>query len=458
MYQRNGDLTAAFQEACAAMIHDPERNVLYKHSLKLAYDCAVVLYDRTNSPSIVKAFAEELSQRAGKAVELASDESSPTPAKLEVAEVYQRSAHVVRCKPDQPASEHLVMHELYHLQYILEAREAGVNQLFVAGSAERLKFHTDKAKYRALLVKKGIGGEHADQFIASLFDGLNRQVYNAPIDLCIEYDIYHEHPALRPAQYLSLLELVAQAVQATTDERIVELAPPDLVSKSKVYGLTLAMSLKEHYGVDRIADMKPSKQELAQANAFYEEYIDYRSDREPGEEYELVMHWAEDLGLTPYFRLVPETEHLARQRPVAATDLGADLEAQLGRIEADPLDQFADHPERVAEMQTFLRAQEALGINSAVLMFMVDALQYFKDKPKQKIKETAFEIALLGTQGIEPAKQGYKLANVPDKTFSGNHLLAYYYVSWKLAIPEMLEQLQLPFEREYAMAVEFLGK
>jgi len=41
---------------------------------------------------------------------------------------------------------------------------------------------------------------------------------------------------------------------------------------------------------------------------------------------------------------------------------------------------------------------------------------------------------------------------VPGKTFSGYHLLAYYYVSWKLAMPEMLADLQLPFDQEYAMA------
>ena len=55
-------------------------------------------------------------------------------------------------------------------------------------------------------------------------------------------------------------------------------------------------------------------------------------------------------------------------------------------------------------MRTFLQAQAANGTNPAVLLYMVDALQYFKDKPTAQIKETAFEIALLDTQGIEPAK------------------------------------------------------
>ncbi len=68
------------------------------------------------------------------------------------------------------------------------------------------------------------------------------------------------------------------------------------------------------------------------------------------------------------------------------------------------------------------------------------------------------EAIILGTQGIHPEKKGYHLANVPGKTFTGYHLLAYYYVSWKLAIPEMLDQLQLPYDSEYATALQFMER
>ena len=64
------------------------------------------------------------------------------------------------------------------------------------------------------------------------------------------------------------------------------------------------------------------------------------------------------------------------------------------------------------------------------------------------------QVGIVAAQGIHPEKQGYHLHHVPGKTFSGNHLLAYYYVSWKLAIPEMVEQLHLPYEMEYGMAVQ----
>ena len=42
----------------------------------------------------------------------------------------------------------------------------------------------------------------------------------------------------------------------------------------------------------------------------------------------------------------------------------------------------------------------------------------------------------------------YKLTYIPKKDFSGYHLLAYYYVSLMLAMPEMLDELGLDYEKE----------
>ena len=63
------------------------------------------------------------------------------------------------------------------------------------------------------------------------------------------------------------------------------------------------------------------------------------------------------------------------------------------------------------------------------------------------------EIAMQGTQGFNPDKKNYRISKINDKTFSGYHILAYYYVSWAIAIPEMLNELQLPFDAEYKVAL-----
>lgn len=81
---------------------------------------------------------------------------------------------------------------------------------------------------------------------------MNLQVFNAPVDLFIEFDMHGEHAEMRPYQFLSLARLVEEGIQATTDTRIVELAPADILSKSKVYSMTLAMLYHELYGVDKL--------------------------------------------------------------------------------------------------------------------------------------------------------------------------------------------------------------
>jgi hypothetical protein len=58
-----------------------------------------------------------------------------------------------------------------------------------------------------------------------------------------------------------------------------------------------------------------------------------------------------------------------------------------------------------------------------------------------------------GAHGYNPELK-YRLNHIPNKVFSGYQILAYYYVSWALAIPEMLSQLQLPYDKEYELAVK----
>ncbi|MBK9248800.1 MAG: hypothetical protein IPM69_11950 [Ignavibacteria bacterium] len=88
---------------------------------------------------------------------------------------------------------------------------------------------------------------------------------------------------------------------------------------------------------------------------------------------------------------------------------------------------------------------------------MVDALGYFKDKPREEVVKIAYEIAFQGTQGYNPNKSDYRLRSIPGKLFTGYHILAYYYVSWMIALPDKVADLQLPFEEEYLLAVGFVN-
>ncbi|PKP12622.1 MAG: hypothetical protein CVU08_09580 [Bacteroidetes bacterium HGW-Bacteroidetes-3] len=78
--------------------------------------------------------------------------------------------------------------------------------------------------------------------------------------------------------------------------------------------------------------------------------------------------------------------------------------------------------------------------------------------PNDEIKKIAFEIAMQGTQGYSPDKKDYRINSIKNKTFSGYHILAYYYVSWSLAMPDEVDKLELAYKKEYEMAITMKNK
>jgi hypothetical protein len=152
------------------------------------------------------------------------------------------------------------------------------------------------------------------------------------------------------------------------------------------------------------------------------------------------------LGLDQYLDLVSEQSYRSAASP----------EKVLESIEEDPYGMEQDDPAQERKMKRFLETHNDKDISMAVTIYVVEALQYFADMPKDKIKNIAVEIAEIGMHGISPDKKGYRVRSIPDTEFSGYHLLAYYYVSWAIALPEMMDKLQLPFEREYEVAKGFV--
>lgn len=336
------------------------------------------------------------------------------------------------------------MHELVHLDFVIVARKEKLNQLFISSQNHKSDFIKRLEPTVKKFTKMGISEKSIAEYCSGLFDGMNRQVFNTPIDLFIENFLYNEFQELRAFQFISLYTILQESLKAVTDKKIVELSPKDILSKSKIYNLVNAIQFKELFGLDFIRDFNASPLELKTATDFYEEYLEYKEDKKPAEEYELIIHWAEDLKLDKYFELVNEEEYRTKR---------TDIDGLLSSIEKDPYDLESKDPYKLREMDKFQKSQQSIGTNMAVVMFMVDALQFFENQPKDFIQKIAYEIAMQGTLGYHPDNKDYRISSIPGKTFSGYHILAYYYVSWALAIPEMLSQLQLPYDEEYKMAL-----
>ena len=82
------------------------------------------------------------------------------------------------------------------------------------------------------------------------------------------------------------------------------------------------------------------------------------------------------------------------------------------------------------------------------------ALERFKDLPRSEIQKISFEIAMLGSRGLDvndPAEQ-YTLRSIPGK-FSGLHLLCIEYVGFQIIEPSIDLGFDLSAEYEAARAM-----
>jgi tetratricopeptide (TPR) repeat protein len=440
--QQQAQFKEAFDWAIKGLQNAGDKGRAGQMVFGIAIECAEKLIEQNDGIRIVEGYMAKLEEESGKSIEVEKTNDIPFAAKLEIAENKGRDFHLVRYKPNYSAVAHLVLHELVHLQFVIDARAVSRNELFVTRPAHATKFRSRLGKYIKKLQGIGYPLDSIDGVIDQLFSGLNAQVYNTPIDLFIEQYIYDKFPQLRPHQFLSLLRLTQDGIKAVTSKEIVELSDPWILDRSKSYNLINALGFKEIYGVDLVARHKPVPSQLKKAEKSFKEYLEYKNTKGPGEEYDLVNNWADDLGLLGYFELLDEKKYRSQQvDPITPPATGME------GFDSPESEVFKDQ-----EMSTFLEKHKDADVNMAVVMFMIGALKKFKPMEKSKVKDIGFQIAQIGMSGISPEKDGYHVPLLPGSSFSGYQMLAHYYVSWAIAMPDMLSQLQLPFDREYATA------
>lgn len=441
--EKENDLQSAFYSTIQAIKQSTNKEALYQNALKQAFDLANKIASDSDGEKLFKTYRSQLEAHGGIEIDIFEDDDIQTAAKIEFAERHNRDKHLVKYKSTFPAVEHLVMHELVHLDFVIQARKENLNQVFLSTQKNKQDFLNTIQPAIQKLKSMGVEETMTTKFTDGIFNGLNLQTYNTPIDIFIEDFLHKEYAELRPYQFLSLFNLLQEAIKSVTDERVLDLAPQNIVSKTKTYSLVNAMQFKDLFGINVIPEFKASTAELKQAQSFFNEFSEIKNDRKPGQEFELIKHWAQELGLDNFFELESETKFETKNN----------IDDFLTKLQQDPfgLDEEED-PLQKREMEKFQKHQEEMGTNMAIVMFMVDALKYFKDKAVEDIKQTALEIAMLGTMGIDPNKKEYIISSIADKRFSGNQVLAYYYVSWAIAMPEQVQHLGLDFKKEFEMA------
>jgi len=371
-----------------------------------------------------------------------------------VAENYNRDRHVIRYKKENPALAHLIMHELVHLDYAIQSRRKGTNFLFVSTKAHKEIFIRDNEPIIRRLNHDGVPDKSIADFITSLFNGMNSQIGNAPVDLFIEDFLFNTYPDVRPLQFISLLSLQKEYIESAGNKQIIKYSPVIVRSANLILNLVHCLQFKDLFGYDLIPFFKTTAQEMKQAKKFYSEYLSYQENDLSLEAYKLIQHWAEELRIDKYFTLIEEKEY--RSNPPnppfnkeGITDLNPSTLAGEGKGEGESPEEKPG-PDAVVKQPLNYEGQPAGQM--AVVMYCLSALQYFEDKDLSEIQKVGFEIAMLGRQGIDPSnnEKKYHLDSIPGKEFTGLQLLAYMYAAFQVIDPFL--DTGMNFKKEYETA------
>ncbi|MBI5633250.1 MAG: tetratricopeptide repeat protein [Nitrospirae bacterium] len=440
IHDAKGDHLKAFDFSIQALKKSKAGHPVYSNAFELAQQAGLRSVENIDPAEMFNQYSGQLAVESGKVIDVIQDDSIPTPAKIEIAENYGRDKHIIRFKKDRLAVAHLMMHELVHLDLALQCRKKSANYLFVATKAQKEQFIRDNEPTLQRLNRQGLGDKVIADYIDALFSGTNSQIYNTPLDLFIEDFLYKTYQNLRPFQFLSLLSLLKEYIDAATNRQILEHTPAKIRNANIILSLTHAFQFRDLFGYDMSPLFKATAPQMKIAKEFYSEYLKYQKNAKAVEAHELIRKWAKELKVDPYFSLIEESEY--RSRPATSAESVVDNEF----VKPSPLE-----GEGMGEGSSSDIQQEPAG-QMAITMYCLSALQYFEDKELPEIQKVGFEIAMLGQQGIDPANHDkkYTLKSIPGKEFSGLQLLAYMYAAFQVIDPFL--DTGLAFKKEYEEA------
>ena len=423
----------------------PENPAVREELLKLYLTVARDLAKQTNYINIWKGIKDELEDVDHRDILFVEDRSLNVLAKLEYAPLHAAKEHVLRYNPDKEYVDHLIIHELMHLKMSQRATQANRGKAVVSSDATRRTFNRRYLKYMQKTHRQ-IPQNELRKVMMQMADGLGLQLMNCPLDLFVEHLMYEHYKAVRPIQMVSLFHQELTNVESVRSVMKGGFFPSEVVKANKVMNIVTSMNFKDMYGIDFIREYHPTKAEYDQAKDLFDEFKAYLNTYKAGDEYEMIEYFVQSFDMEDLVEIIDERQVTAGMK--------ADLSLE-GDLKSKAEDALSEEDADVANAQFALDHQDGADPTETMMMtmYMLGAMEYFDTLPSRDVHRIALEIATVGVTGIN-LKKKYSIKSIPDKEFGGYQFLAYYYVSWARAIPEMLEKLGLPFSKAYESATQ----
>ena len=343
-------------------------------------------------------------------------------AVAQMAWKHGRDEHRVRYRMRSEAmTPHLVAHELEHIIIENEARQIGRNKTFTSTATTRENAVRSIEEHVTKLHRQGYPETKISDIMLKLIHGLNNQVFNCPLDMVVERNIYNKYHELRHAQFASLHQMYLEALQTYTNPEIKRLTPPRIFRASVTLNCAYALFLDNLYqGLTDYASAYSSFENFSDGKNLFDIWKKRMGNFTPGDEYDVVDEYARLLKLLSWFEWQPDRTPL--------------------RTGIQPAEEASDTPLTTDKPEAYT--------------FCIDALRRFDGKSRDHIFAAISEISILGMNGIDHTTPGktFTLKSYPGETFSGLHLLCLMYVGFKLYDPKV--DCGLDFAEAYELAQE----
>jgi hypothetical protein len=240
----------------------------------------------------------------------------------------------------------------------------------------------------------------------------------------IEFNLREHFAELWPTQFVSLAKTNDENRKVLNDKQIQRLTP------RKIYRANTAMNCAYALFIDWLTSGKTdyssdykSSSEYKTGIGLFQAWLKSNQKYVAGDEYHLVNEFARVLNLQDWYSFKEDDPNQEAYSPTGPTN-----------------------PELLKEKEP------------ATTMYCLSALEKFDNMTDEEVRNVGFEIAMLGTNGIDYASSDrkYSLRSLPGAQFSGLQLLAYMYVAFNRIDPSL--NTGVDFRQPYELAMKMFRK
>jgi len=245
--------------------------------------------------------------------------------------------------------------------------------------------------------------------------------------MLIERHIRDAFGLIHPSQFLSVQKLALEAQKMVLDPKISRLTPRKIFQASLALNGAYALFLDDLFeGASEFAVPYRSAGNFTLSEKLWKHWQERAKNLSPGDEYRLVDEFADMLGLRGWYEWQPDLGH--------------------HESTAEPLKEGTTNSALLKEKQP------------AAVFYFLDVFKRFETMTLEEVRNVSLEIAILGRNGLDYASpdEKYELRSLPDRKFSGLHLMCLMFAGFKRIAPE--HDVGMNLHDSFLAALSLFGK